>query len=49
MTRPYSDLAFMGPHMTYAHQGIRYEWILVGTTTKNARIVTIKRPVFFGP
>ena len=45
--RPESEFTYVGPHVRYLASGYRHEWIFVGTTGKNAKIVYFKRPASF--
>ena len=42
---PDSRTIVAGPIVTGVREGYRHEWLLVGTTLRNARIVTLKRPI----
>jgi len=46
---PRSEVIYVGPVFTHVWPGYRYEWIVVGTKGRNAKVVTLKRLITFGP
>jgi len=47
VTEPFTEHVFVGPYFTHVTPGYRYEWIVVGTNDRNARVVRIKRAVIY--